>query len=83
MSNKKISYPQYRKYNNGKSFFKIFSPTRFDEIQIFGNKITIHHFEAKILPDRNYIYDLTYNFKENWELCEAKEYNKILNLIGN
>ena len=83
MCNKKISYPQYRKYNNNKSFFKIFSPTKFDEIQIFGNKITIHHFEAKILPDRNYIYDLTYNFKENWELCEAKEYNKLSNLIGN
>jgi hypothetical protein len=77
MEEKKIIYPQYRKYHNNKSFFKIISKTKFEEIQVLGNNVKIHVFEAKILPDRNYISDLTYNYKEHWVLCNESEYNQI------
>ena len=62
MEAKSITYPQYRKYSNNKAFFKIISPDKFEEIQVLGDKISLHIFEAKILPDRNYIADLTFNF---------------------
>jgi len=76
MNNKKIKYPQYRKYSNGKSFFKIISPTKFEEIQVLGNKATLHLFEAKILPDKNYIYDLTFDYENYWVICSEEEYKK-------
>jgi hypothetical protein len=74
-------YPQYRKYSNNKSFYKILSPNQFEEIQILGNKRTIHYFEAKILPDRNYIDDLTFNYENHWVICSEEEYEEIRNTI--
>jgi len=74
---KEIQYPQYRKYSNEKSYFKIISNEEFEEIQILGKKKTLHHFKAKILPDKNYIYDLTYNYQEYWEVCDKDEYEAL------
>ncbi len=72
-----ITYPQYRKYSHGKNYFKIISKDSFEEIQILGNRITLHLFEAKILPDRNYIYDLTFNYHEFWVENKASEYETL------
>ena len=77
MVTEEITYPQYRKYINGKSFFKVISPVKFEEIQVLGNKKTIHFFEAKILPDKNYIYDLTFNYKNHWVICESNEFENL------
>jgi hypothetical protein len=77
MVESKITYPQYRKYANDKSYFKVISSDKFEEIQIIGTKVVLHIFEAKILPDRNYIYDLTFNHKENWIECSAEEYENL------
>jgi hypothetical protein len=77
MFDKKVTYPQYRKYANEKSYFKIISESKFEEIQVFGNKITLHRFEAKILPDRNYIYDLTFNYSDYWLICNENEYKSL------
>ena len=77
MTIQKITYPVYRKYKNNKSFFKVISETEFEEIQLLGDKVSLHYFDAKILPDRNYIHDLTFNYENNWVLIEAIEYEKI------
>jgi hypothetical protein len=77
MTEKNITYPQYRKYNNNKSFFKIISTKKFEEIQLLGNKKSFHLFEAKILPDRNYIFDLTFNYSEHWIICAKCEYEQL------
>ena len=74
---KTISYPQYRKYSNNKSYYKIISPEEFEEIQLLGGKITLHEFKAKILPDRNYIADLTFDYHNHWEVIEANEYEAL------
>lgn len=73
-----INFPQYRKYKNGKSFFKIISPTEWEEIQIIGSQKTNHHFEVKILPDRNFINDMLFDYENNWIKIEENEYNDIL-----
>ncbi len=77
MKDKKVTYPQYRKYPNNKSYFKILSPEKFEEIQVLGKTKTLHFFEAKILPDRNYIIDLTFNYEKYWVICEESEYEKL------
>ncbi len=77
MKHKNITYPLYRKYANNSSYFKVVSPEKFEEIQVLGNKKSIHIIEAKILPDRNYINDLTYNYKNHWVICLEKEYEEL------
>lgn len=72
-----ITYPLYRKYNHGKAYFKVISEDEFEEIQLLGSKITLHHFKAKILPDRNYISDLTFDYHNHWEAIEADEYEAL------
>jgi hypothetical protein len=54
----KDSYPLYRKYADGNTFFKITSSSSFEELKLLGIYYSIHNYEAKILPDRNFLYDL-------------------------
>lgn len=77
-----INYPQYRKYLNDKGYFKIISATEWEEIQIVGNKYLLHQFSVNILPDRNFIYDMTFDYKKNWEAIEEDEYEKIKKRIN-
>ena len=72
-----MNYPQYRKYKNNKSYFKISSSEMFEEILVSGTKHTLHEFTAKILPDRNFISDMLHNYSENWEAITEAEYNAI------
>ena len=74
---KEITYPQYRKYSNNKSYFKIISSDEFEEIQLFGTKKSIHLFKAKILPDRNFIYDMTFDYEKSWQKIEKEEYDQV------
>jgi hypothetical protein len=73
----KTDYPQYRKYKNNKAYFKIISETEWEEIRMMGSKYILEHFTVKILPDRNYIYDMTFDYEKNWEKIEEKEYEEI------
>ena len=75
--NKIKPFPQYRKYLNNKGYFKIISENEWEEIQIIGKKGIISGFTAKIFPDKNFIYDLTYDYKNNWEEISEEEYNQI------
>lgn len=72
-----IIYPQYRKYAHGRTYFKIMSSSEFEELQIFGKQCTLHHFVAKILPDRNYIYDLTFDYEKYWVAIDQAEYEAV------
>lgn len=69
-----IQYPVYRKYPHGKTFFKISSESEFEEIQIIGKHYAISTLTAKILPERNYIYDLTFAYQGHWEEISEEEY---------
>ena len=53
-----MNFPVYRKYANNKNFFKIVDYKHFQEVKLTGNTAELHEFEAKILPDRNFIDDL-------------------------
>jgi len=81
MTTNKVIYPQYRKYSNSKSYFKIISNSHFEEIQVLGDKLTLHNFKAKILPDRNYIFDLTFNYNPHWIKIDQAEYEALKKTI--
>ena len=72
-----ITYPQYRKYPHERTYFKIISKDAWEEIQVMGGNYTIHHFNVAILPDRNYIYDLTFDYEQNWVKIDAGEYERV------
>ena len=72
-----ITYPQYRKYQHERTYFKIISKDKWEEIQLLGNSCSLHQFKAAILPDRNYIYDLTFDYEKNWLKIEENEYEEI------
>ena len=72
-----ISYPQYRKYSNEKTYFKIISNKKWEEIQLLNKKYTLQKYEVNIFSDRNYLHDLTFDYKRNWMKIKEDEYEKI------
>ena len=76
-----MQFPQYRKYKNGKSFFRIESVDKFIEIQLLGSQFLKYEMVAKILPDRNYIQDMLVDYKENWDEITAEEFDIVYNKV--
>lgn len=74
--NSEIEFPLYRKYKNDKSFFKVTSDSSFEEITFIKEKATFHLFNAKILPDRNYIFDMIYNYEPYWNKSNKEEFEE-------
>ena len=74
-------YPQFRKYINNKGFFKILSTTEWEEIQVIGSKYIFEKFTVKIMPDRNFINDMLFDYKNNWEIIDEREYEEVKNRI--
>ena len=72
-----MHYPQYRKYTNNKVYFKILSAAEWEELHVSKAGVTFHSFTAKILPDRNYLEDMTVNYQEHWVVGDEKEYEEL------
>lgn len=69
-----INFPVYRKYKNGASYFKIMNPAIFEEIQVIGSKKLVRQTEAKLFPEKNFVRDLVYNYKEMAYEINEEEY---------
>ena len=76
-------YPQFRKYQHERTYFKIISKDEWEEIQVIGNNYSLHQFKVAILPDRNYIHDLTFDFEKNWVEIDEEEYEGVKKKIKN
>lgn len=76
-----VAFPQYRKYPNNKSFFKVLSNDSFEEVQIIGSKYFLTKVVAKILPDRNLIADMI-EATAHWVEIDEGEYTVILEKVG-
>ncbi len=77
LTNMSTVFPAYRKYTNNSSFFKILSEEEFEEIKKLPVGYELFTFKAKILPDRNYIWDMLYDFQLHWEEISEEEYNSV------
>ncbi len=75
--NESIKFPQYRKYLNGKNYFKILSANHFEEIQRLGSQYLRQSHEVKILPDRNFLQDLLVNYHSFALVISQEEYEAV------
>lgn len=73
-----INFPVYRKYKNGKSYFKIISRNEFEEIQVIGSKKIKNLIKAIQLPEMNHVFDLVYNKDLALEITK-EEYEETYN----
>lgn len=69
-----MEFPQYRRYKNKQSYFKILSNEEFVEYKLTANKLESHRFTVKILPDRNYLQDMLHNYQPYWEVVSEDEF---------
>jgi hypothetical protein len=72
-----INFPTYRKYKNNKRFYKIINNKEFEEIQLIGSKIIIHHHIATQLPEFNLINDLISCHEGNALVISEEEYEEM------
>ena len=72
-----IEFPVYRKYKNGRNYFKIINARRFEELQLIGDKPLLRDVRATQLPEHNFIRDMVLNFSAMAEVITAEEYEMI------
>jgi hypothetical protein len=71
-----MQFPQYRKYLNGQSYFKIFSAEEMTELKLIGKFYETHQLKVKILPDRNFITDLLNDYADFATAIDEKEFEE-------
>ncbi|MGB0805313.1 MAG: hypothetical protein ACPGRC_01395 [Salibacteraceae bacterium] len=81
MVNSTISFPVYRKYEGGFSFFKITSSSSFIELKILGEQISKYEIKAQILPDFQFITDMINLHNNHWVESTEEEFNSKQALI--
>jgi len=74
MKNEDIQFPQYRKYKNNMSYFKIVSFKLFEEIQLIGSKKIIRQVDAIQYPEQLFIRDLIFNYAEMADVINENDY---------
>lgn len=73
-----MDYPQYRKYKNDHSYFKITDSETFVEWKKSGKNWERFDFKAQILPDRNYIQDMLTDYDLYWDAISVNDYQEFL-----
>lgn len=73
-----MEFPAYRKYANGKSYFKITSESHFTEVMFIGKRKEVYEFYAKIFPDVMLIKDMIEMENGSYELSSEEEFGMIL-----
>ena len=53
-----MKFPLYRKYSNGKSYFRVNSESHFTEVMFVGKRKEVYEFKAKIFPDVMLLKDM-------------------------
>jgi CRISPR/Cas system-associated protein endoribonuclease Cas2 len=71
-----IVFPVYRRYKNGRSYFKIINERAFEEVRPLGSKRIVSLTDAKQFPEMNFIRDLVFNYSEMADEISAEEYEK-------
>ena len=71
-------FPQYRKYTNERSYFKILSSTELIEIQKVGKKLFKLPLFAKQFPEKQFIASLLVDDNEFITTCSACEFEVLI-----
>ncbi len=74
----KWDFPVFRRYPDGKTYFRIDSYESFEEIKVMGNFYQVHCYQAEKLPDRNLIEDMINQEDEFWEKVSKEDFEHFL-----
>jgi len=69
-----MNFPQYRKYKNIETYFKIISENEFEELSLLGKKFVKRTIEAKQYPEMLRIQDMLNCTEGTWEVIEKEIY---------
>jgi hypothetical protein len=73
-----VTYPVYRRYPHGNTWFKVLAEDQFEELQVLGKHFSLSMHQASILPDFNYINDLVHDYEPYWEPVTALQWDEKL-----
>lgn len=73
-----MDFPVYRKYKNGKNYYKITSVATMQELRLIGKYFQIQDFEATIHPDKVLINDLLTEYNSFADAITEKEYEDMI-----
>lgn len=73
-----ITFPQYRRYSHGKTWYKIHSPDKFTEVTVMGSRYIIQEFEAKQYPEKLRIADMLEGMEGTWIIVSEADYDAFL-----
>ena len=76
-----LEFPQYRRYLNGRNYFCFHSMDHFEELRGMGSKWLLENHTVKILPDRNLVHDLLFDYEAIAEPIDAETYEKVRKLV--
>jgi hypothetical protein len=76
------SFPQYRKYSNGTTYFKIESEKRFIEVSFIGKKPFIIEINATQYPEFLRIMDMLDCKEGIWEVLDQSEFENVVRPIN-
>jgi hypothetical protein len=72
-----MHFPIFRKYLNGKSYFKIYSEDSFEELKITGKHFSLTQIKTSTLPERNFLADMLHEYHLYWEDISAAQYESM------
>lgn len=72
------TFPQYRKFSEHKTWFKIVSETEMQELKVLGEFYNYANFKAITFVDRNLISDMIFNLENHWEVITEYEFERNL-----
>ena len=82
MSDKKSwDFPQYRKYKELNTWYKISGINEFSEIKQVGEGYLMVKVEAQIYPEKLRVQDMLNCHEGRWEELSEEEWQKVANLI--
>jgi len=72
-----MNFPQFRKYKNIKTYFKIISEKEFEEVSAIGSNYSLHKVIAEQYPEMLRIQDMLNCENDAWEIIEFSEYLRV------
>jgi len=79
MKDEGIKFPVYRRYRNGRSYFKILNELAFEEVQIIGSRRIIKEITAQQYPEKLFVKDLLFDYEDRAESISEAEYEAAKN----
>jgi len=69
-----MQFPQFRRYNDGNTYFKIIDSSNFLEHKRIGNVFTVTEIKCKLYPEKMFLNDLLISSFEHVEKIDELIY---------